>query len=98
MFDYHAVNGKKKVKTENPEVEHIALGVPDQKMQTCDRIMIENGPVFRGSGLYVFDGNVGQLGVLIYTYKVNFGSCYAVIEKLPRVLKRSKEYLVVSKF
>ena len=112
LFDYETVNGKRKLKAEKPRFEHVMLGVPDQKMSTCDRIMTENGPVFRGSGLYVLDENGMQLGILINIYKSKTGTCFAIVEKLQDVsgekgdnflqeagiimLKRSSEFKVTS--
>ena len=82
MLDYQTLQGRRTLKVGKPKCEHVLLGLPNIKMKTCDRIMTENGPIYRGGGLYVKEDNVVQLGILVDIYKSQLGICYAIIEKL----------------
>jgi len=83
LLDYVEVNGRKKVRIANPRVDHVQLGIPNQKMKTCSKIATSNGPVFRDGGLYyILDGNAPKVGVLKEVYKSDYGACYAVIETM----------------
>ena len=86
MIDYKVVNGKRSQREEKPKSKRdVQIGVPDIQMETCDRIMTKNGPVYRGGGLYILEDDVLQLGILIEVYKAPVGPCYAVIQKLEDV-------------
>ena len=73
---------KKQVK---PKLFHLLPGVPDKLMRTASKIMTENGPLYRGGGVYVKEQNVVQLGILVEVYKAKVGMCFAIIETLEDV-------------
>ena len=80
---------------QRPKDEHILLiGVPDQLLKTCDKILTNNGPLFRGGGLCIFQDNIPKLGILQEVYKSQY-NVFAVIEELEDVTaEKSDPFLI----
>ena len=75
------------------------LGVPDEAMATCRKVMSKTGAVYRGGGFYFLEGNVVHICILtqansfvieafdiifLQVYKASTESIYAVCEELSR--------------
>ena len=76
------MQGRKVKDKTNPPRHHINLGIPNEKMTTCRKILTPTGPLFRSGGFSMRKDGELQLFFLHQIYRNADGYCIAVVESM----------------